>query len=122
MRQRERDRIVVVSRDPRLADVRKRVLENAGFAVIAASDASIIERACGQQRVRLIMLGHSLSPADKRRVWVAAKAHCNVPILELRRGSEPELLERNVVGHESLVDDDFLNSVRKILTRPRTRG
>jgi DNA-binding response OmpR family regulator len=68
MPQHERDRIVVVSRDPRLADVRKRVLENAGFAVIAASDASIVEQACGHQRVRLIMLGHSLSPADKRHV------------------------------------------------------
>jgi DNA-binding response OmpR family regulator len=74
MPQHERDRIVVVSRDPRLADVRKRVLENAGFAVIAASDASIVEQACGHQRVRLIMLGHSLSPADKRHVWAAAKA------------------------------------------------
>ena len=69
MPQHERDRIVVVSRDPRLADVRKRVLENAGFAVIAASDASIVEQACGHQRVRLIMLGHSLSPADKRHVF-----------------------------------------------------
>jgi DNA-binding response OmpR family regulator len=120
MPQRERDRIVVVSRDPRLADVRKRVLENAGFAVIAASDASIIEQACGHERVRLIMLGHSLSPADKRHVWAAAKAHCRVPILELHRGSDPELLEQNVIGHESHLDDDFINSVRKILTKQRT--
>jgi hypothetical protein len=90
--------------------------------VIAASDASIVEQACGHQRVRLIMLGHSLSPADKRHVWAAAKAHCRVPILELHRGSEPELLEQNVIGHESQVDDDFLNSVRKILTKPRTKA
>ena len=122
MPQRERDRIVVVSRDPKLADVRKRVLEQAGFAVIAATDASIIEQACGHERVRLIMLGHSLPPSDKRQVWAAAKAHCRVPILELHRGSEPELLELNVTRHESHLDDDFLNSVREILTKPRGKA
>jgi hypothetical protein len=52
---------VVVSRDPRLADVRKSILEHAGFAVIAATDDSSIEEACRMAGVRLIMLGYSLS-------------------------------------------------------------
>ena len=114
----ERDRIVVVSRDPKLADVRKNILEHAGFAVISASDDSGIVEACKSASVRLIMLGYSLSPADKRRVWAAAKAHCKIPILELHHRTDPELVEQNVFAHASEQPDDFIDSVRKILQKP----
>jgi CheY-like chemotaxis protein len=113
-----RDRIVVVSRDPKLADVRKSILERAGFAVIAATDDVGIEEACKSGSVRLIMLGYSLAPADKRRVWAAVKAHCNIPILELHHRADPELVERNVFAHASEQPDDFIDSVRKILKKP----
>lgn len=108
----------MVSRDPRLADVRKSILEHAGFAVIAATDDSSIEEACRMAGVRLIMLGYSLSPADKRRVWAAAKAHCNIPILELHHRADPELVEQNVFAHASEQPDDFIDSVRDILKKP----
>jgi len=115
---REQNKIVLVSRDAKLTDVRKRVLEDAGFAVIHAIDESDVQQACGRESVGLILVGQSLSPSEKRRVWVAAKAQCNVPILELYHRGRPELLEQNVLTHHSQKPDDFLDSVRNALNEP----
>jgi len=114
MPQRE-NTILLASRDPSLTDVRKRVLEDAGFAVILATDGDAVHLACSRERVRLIVLGQSLLPSDKRRIWVAAKANRNVPILELYRDGRPELLDQNVFTHQTQKMDDFLNSVRNVL-------
>jgi DNA-binding NtrC family response regulator len=116
MKKREQDKIVLVSRDPDLTDIRKRVLENAGFAVIDATDESAVTQACSRERVRLILLGQSLSPSEKRQIWVATKAQCKVPILELYHRGKPELLEQNVFTHHSQQPDDFLDSVRNALS------
>lgn len=117
MPRREQKKIVLVSRDPNRTDVRKRVLEDAGFLVIDAADESDVQQACSRERVRLILVGASLSPSEKRRVWVAAKAQCNVPMLELYHRGRPELLEQNVFTHHSQKPDDFLDSVRNVLNR-----
>jgi DNA-binding response OmpR family regulator len=115
------DKIVVVSRDPKLADVRRTTLEKAGYVVIAANDASTIAEACSNSHVRLIMIGHSLPPSEKRRVWATAKMHCRVPVLQLHRRGEPELLEQNVLVHESHRPDDFIDAVQNILRKPRSQ-
>jgi DNA-binding response OmpR family regulator len=112
---RRENKIVLVSRDPSLTDVRKRVLEDAGFAVTHAIDESGVQQACSHGRVRLILIGASLSPAEKRRVWAAVKAQGSVPILELYHRGSPELLEQNVFTHQSQKPDDFLDSVRNVL-------
>jgi DNA-binding response OmpR family regulator len=114
---RPKSKILVVSHDPRLADVRKTVLETAGFAVvpIPASDVGTLKQACKEHEVGLIMIGYSLPPADKRRVWATAREFCKVPILELFRSGKPELLEQNVFSHEALEADDFLKSVQRLL-------
>ncbi|HVH85172.1 MAG TPA: hypothetical protein VM912_00490 [Terriglobales bacterium] len=119
MPQREREKILVVSRDPRLADVRKTVLENAGFAVIPATAENATEEVRKCEHLRLIMLGYSVPPAEKRRVWVAVREHCNVPILELHHNGTPDLMEQDVFAHLARQPDDFLDSVRKLLSPAR---
>jgi CheY-like chemotaxis protein len=114
----EKDKILVVSHDPRLADVRRKVLEKAGFEVLAASDSTAIKRTCAVHKPRLVMMGYSLLPSEKRRVWAAVKEHCDVPVLELHRKSGPELLSTDF-SHESLAPDDFLATVMKILVGGR---
>jgi DNA-binding response OmpR family regulator len=109
-----RDKILVVSHDPHLADVRRAVLENAGFEVISTTDSRTVGKTCAEHHLRLVMLGHSLLPADKRRVWAEVREHCDIPILELHKESGPELMEP-AFFHESLVPDDFLRSVIRIL-------
>jgi hypothetical protein len=68
------------------------------------------------------MLGYSLAPSDKGRVWAKSREHCNVPILELHKGSGPELVERNVFAHESKHAHDFLEAVQRLLRAPRNQS
>ena len=112
----EKDRILVVSHDPGLADVRRKVLENAGFEVLTATDPNVIQATCASHKPRLVMIGYSLQPSEKRRVWAAVKEHCEVPVLELHREGGPELISPDF-SHESLAPDDFLATVMKILSR-----
>ncbi len=115
----ERPAILVASRDPVLADVRKKVLEGAGYDVIPAHDSETVGKTCVERNVRLVMLGYSLPPADKRRIWKAAREFCHVPILELYRKGEPEIVDQNVHYHESQTPDDFLDKVKRLtLERP----
>jgi len=109
----EKDKILVISRDPGLADVRRRVLEKAGFEVLAATDSSAIKPTCTLHKPRLVMMGYSLLPSEKRRVWAAVKEHCDVPVLELHKESGPELMSPDF-SHEALAPDDFLAAVMKI--------
>ncbi|MGC2742664.1 MAG: hypothetical protein WA672_05715 [Candidatus Angelobacter sp.] len=111
----EKEKILVVSRDPGLADVRRNVLEKAGFEVLAASDSTAIPSTCAVHKPRLVMLGYSLLPSEKRRVWAAVKEHCAAPVLELHRKKRPELLSP-AFFHESVAPDDFLASVMKIVS------
>lgn len=109
--------ILVASRDPQLADVRKSILEREGFLVIAASDSATVEKTCQEGNVKLVMLGYSLPPADKRRIWKAAREKCKVPILELYRDGLPEVLDQNVFYHESRTPEDFVETVRSLTSR-----
>ena len=105
----------MVSRDPGLADVRRKVLENAGFEVLAASDPTAIPATCAVHKPRLVMIGYSLLPSEKRKVWAAVKEHCAVPVLELHRKKGPELMSP-AFFHESAAPDDFLAAVMKIVS------
>ena len=110
----ESRKILVISRDPGLADVRKNVLEKAGFQVLTAVDANAVEAACERDKLLLVMLGHSLLPSEKRKVWAAVKEHCEIPVLELHSKTGPELMSP-AYFHESQAPDDFLKSVMKIV-------
>jgi DNA-binding response OmpR family regulator len=112
----QRGKILVVSHDPDLADIRRRVLENAGFEVVAASDAKAIKTTCAEHKLLLVMMGYSLPPSEKRRVWAEVKEHCEIPVLELHKRGEPELVSP-AFFHESHVADDFLKTVISIVKR-----
>lgn len=107
-------KILVVSRDPELADLRRRVLESAGFEVLPASDPETVRRACIDHKPHLVMVGYSVPPADKRRVWVEAREHCKTPILELHKRGNPTLMPP-AYFHQSLSPDDFLVTVQEIV-------
>jgi DNA-binding response OmpR family regulator len=113
----QRDKILVVSRDPHLADVRRKVLETAGYEVLSATDSQSVRKICADHNLRLVMVGHSVSPAEKRRVWAEVREHRNLPLLELHR-SGPELMEA-AFFHQSVTPDDFLMAVMRILQTKR---
>ena len=90
------------------------MLEQAGFKVIAAKSESEIGDICKKRKPRLVMIGYSLTPAAKRRVWDEARKTCKVPILELYKGKRPELMPP-AYFHEAQTPDDFIATVQKVL-------
>jgi CheY-like chemotaxis protein len=109
--------ILVASWDPVLADVRKTILEKEGFVVLQSKGSASVRALCRKKKINLVLIGYSVPPSEKRRVWAEARKACNSPILELLRGGETELIESNVFAHESRTPDDFVKSVRSVLRR-----
>jgi DNA-binding response OmpR family regulator len=87
----EAQRIMVVSHDPQLGDVRKAVLEAAGFQVLAVSNIREVQAAC-QKGPQLVMIGYSLPSSAKRQAWAEVRERCKAPILELYKNEEPSLM------------------------------
>ena len=112
-----KDTILVASWDPVLADVRKTILEKEGFVVLQSKGSAGVRALCKKKKVSLVLIGYSLPPSEKRRVWVEARKVCKTPILQLYKGGDPELVESNAFAHESQTPDDFVKSVRSLLRR-----
>jgi DNA-binding response OmpR family regulator len=115
----KKNTILVASWDPVLADVRRTILEKEGFEVLQATGSAGVRALCKKRKVNLVLIGYSMPPSEKRRVWVEARRTCKTPILELHRSGKPELIESNAFAHESQTPDDFVNAVRSILLRTR---
>ena len=116
---------LVVSHDPTEADIRRNVLEGAGFKVVRASELRAIRRACEKQAISLVMIGYSLPPSEKRRVWDEIRQTCdgNVPVLELYNKGKQDLVGSHALFvHESHTPDDFIGAVESIpIRRNRVR-
>jgi DNA-binding response OmpR family regulator len=112
-----KDTILVASWNPILAELRKTILENEGFAVLQTKGSSRVGELCRKKKVNLVLIGYSVPPSEKRRIWVEARKFCKAPILELLRSGETELIESNVFAHESRTPDDLVKSVRTVLRR-----
>jgi DNA-binding response OmpR family regulator len=113
----QRETILVASWDPVLADLRKTILERAGFAVLQSRGSAGVRDLCKKKKVNLVLIGYSLPPSEKRKVWLEARKACKTPILQLYQDAEPELVESNALAHESQTPDDFVKSVRAVLRR-----
>jgi DNA-binding response OmpR family regulator len=117
--------VLVASLDPQLADVRKQVLEEAGYRVITAKTTVKVRTVCQRQQVDLVMIGYSLPLAEKLRVRNEVRQHCKgVPVLLLyeaaeaeltQEGAEAELLKDVPHLHQSRTPRDFLQVVKQIL-------
>lgn len=104
-------RIMVVSHDAGLADVRKALLEAAGYSVIAARNMKEVHEGC-KKSPQVVMIGYSLPPAAKQQVWAEVRENCKaVPILELHKNEEPSI-RADAFFHHAERPDDFLAAVR----------
>jgi len=113
-----KDTILVASWDPLLEAARKRALESAGYEVLLARGSNGVREVCKKRRVSLVLIGYSLPPSEKRRVWSEARAVCKTPILQLYQGDKPELMESTALfAHQSNAPDDFVRAVQDILQR-----
>jgi len=109
--------VLVVSRHPHLSDVRKKVLEQAGYEVVSISEPEPLEEACRNRKISLVLVGYSLTPAEKRRVTADAIKFCMCPILELWDREPPRVrIDNRIFDHYSLTPEDFLDTVNAILS------
>lgn len=87
-------KLLIVSSDPDRGDLRKDVLEAAGFSVISANNFRQVEDVCKRGEFWLAIVGNLIPPKEKRRVWAEIVTRCpGTEILELYEGSGPVLLD-----------------------------
>jgi hypothetical protein len=109
--------ILLISRDHGLADVRYRVLVDAGFDVIAATDLRGVLAGC-RAMPNAAMIGYSVPDPEKRRVWAELRKH-RIPTLELYR-EKPVL--RNATHHQSQTPEDFLETLTAVARQKASRA
>lgn len=108
--------VLVATKDPALADVRKKILEDAGIEVVPAPDLKALREACQKHQISLVMIGYSLPRSEKRRVWDTVRELCKAPILELYQDAAPDLPQsEGLFAHKAHTPEDFLATVLKIL-------
>lgn len=92
--------VLVVSRHPHLHDVRRRVLEQAGYEVVSIREPEPLEGACRNHKISLVVIGYSVTLAEKRRVIAEALTLCKCPILELWDREPPRVrIDRSIFDH-----------------------
>jgi len=84
-------RILSISYDKALSQTRALMLSRAGFEVESALGFSAAIEACKKGTFDLVILGHSIPPADKSAIVSQLKDVCATPILALQRSNEPPI-------------------------------
>ena len=109
-------KILVASLHAEYADTRRRVLEEAGFEVIAAPDIKSVENACKVGDFDLALIGYSLPASERRRVWGYLRNNCpGISIVQQHRPGEADLVEPNITFHEMVEPTDFVSTVLHLL-------
>lgn len=113
----EKEVVLLASRDPHQAEIRQRLLENAGFEVRSALDSKSVHEACAEGKVAGVVIGWSVPADEKRRVWQTVRNSCgpHVPVVELLRGNKAELLPDRALFTQEWDDRHFADTVKKIL-------
>jgi len=81
--ERSQNTILYVSFVPDVAKKRQKALESARMHVVLVAEPEAVLVACKQHRPRLLLIGRSVPPAEKRGIWCEVRNACTAPILEL---------------------------------------
>lgn len=106
-----------------MADVRKRVLEEADYRVIAASNLKEVAKGCIENTPDLVLIGYSVPKPEQLRVSQEVRKYSKAPILQLFRDQPPATDEyRPFYTHHSNTPEDFLEAVNEILSTKAEPG
>jgi hypothetical protein len=112
--------VLLASVDPALTSLRKRLLEFAGYRVVAVDSIAKIASSCRNEHIDLVIIGTSLSAAEKRDFWVESRNYCGGLILELYSEGPPELMaDPRTYVHHPLTSVDFVEAVGAVLALAR---
>ena len=92
------------------------MLSREGFEVESAVGFSAAIEACKQRLFDLVIMGHSIPPADKAAIITQLRAMCDTPILALRRPNE-EALKSAEYNFDSGDPQSFLSYIKEITGR-----
>jgi hypothetical protein len=112
--ERPNNTVLLVSLAPEAAQKQKESLESAGLDVVLVCEPEKVLASCRQYRPRIMVIGRSIPPAEKRRIWYEARADCPTPLLELHNSGPPELMQA-AFSLEADVDDDFVQRVKILI-------
>ncbi|HEX5434729.1 MAG TPA: hypothetical protein VFY05_10865 [Candidatus Angelobacter sp.] len=88
-----RDTILWVTDDHERTNEGRRLLQSAGLHVVVITRAEEIPSACKEHRPKILLIGASVNPAEKRHIWAAARKSCNTTLVELGRDGVPEVAQ-----------------------------
>ena len=94
--------VLVASRHPHLEDVRRHVLEQAGYEVLTIREPEELPEICKNRRIDLAVIGYSITTAEKDRIANEIMASCDCPILELWDRYPPH---RDIIQCSTLLTD-----------------
>jgi hypothetical protein len=107
-----------VSPDQKLGFRRKRLLEAEGLPVVLIRRSQQLLPACREHHPRVIILGTSTTPAERRRIWAAARELCRATLVELTPHGSPEISQENYFVDPEPASD-FVRRVKEILLTQR---
>ena len=84
--------VLIVSWDPSLARTREMLLREAGYLVASALGPREAQSQC-RTRADLLVLGHSVPPAEKKEVIKCYRQYSAGPVLSLLRSHQQKLPE-----------------------------
>lgn len=105
--------VLIVSWDPSLARTREMLLGGAGYLVVSAVGRVQAQSQC-RSRADLLVLGHSVPPAEKKEAITCYRQYSTGPVLSLLRSGQQKLPEADF-GVEAFDPAEVVQVVRKIL-------
>lgn len=112
--ERRKNTILLISPDLDLGRRRKALLESEGLPVVVIRSSREVGKACEQHRPRLIMIGYSADPAERRHVWAAAREICKTTIVELGPTGIPEMTQTSFFLDPD-PPSDFVRRIKQIM-------
>jgi DNA-binding response OmpR family regulator len=106
-------RILSISYDKALLHTRELMLAREGFEIQSAVGFSAAIEACRKGQFDLVIMGHSIPPADKAAIITQLRAMCDTQILALRRPND-EALKTADYNLDSADPQTFLSYVKEI--------
>jgi len=87
------DTIVWVTSEGERASEGRRLLQSAGLHVVIITHAEEIPSACREHKPQILMIGSTVQPAEKRRIWATARNSCDTTLVELGSDGIPEVAQ-----------------------------
>jgi hypothetical protein len=110
------NRLFIISRDPELAEERRALLERTGYGVVSAGNFKEVRELCMRGDFSLAIIGYSIPSREKRRIWAELVTSCpHAPVLELFRGSAPDLPDAQFYLNAQLGVEAIPRKVQEIL-------